>query len=180
MDIETDVCVIGSGAGGAVFAKELAEGGRQVVILEKGRRLSRQDFNQREEQMFPQLFEDAAVRATADQSIVILHAKGVGGTTLVNHNICFRAPEFVLEEWSRLGIERVSSEALRPYYETVERELDVTRIRDEEVNHNDRIFHRAAERLGLKPQRFFHNRKDCIGCGFCSCGCAYDRQRNPA
>lgn len=27
-EIETDVCMVGSGAGGAVAAKELAEGGR--------------------------------------------------------------------------------------------------------------------------------------------------------
>lgn len=180
MDIETDVCVVGSGAGGSVLAKRLAEGGRRVVMLEKGRRFSRNDFNQREERMFPQLFEDAAVRATVDQSIVILHAKGVGGTTLVNHNICFRAPEFVLKEWSRLGVERISPEAMNPYYEAVEREISVTRIRDEEVNRNDQIFHRAAERLGLNPQRFLHNRTSCIGCGFCSCGCAYDRQQNMA
>ena len=31
-----DVCVIGSGAGGAVVAKELAEAGLSVIILEAG------------------------------------------------------------------------------------------------------------------------------------------------
>jgi len=130
--------------------------------------------------MFPQLFEDSGMRATKDQSIVILQGKGVGGTTLVNHNICFRAPEFVLEEWSRLGIERIAPKDLAPYYERVERELSVTLMREDEVSRNDRIFHLAAERLGLKPQRFLHNRKDCIGCGFCTCGCSYDRKMEMA
>src|SRR5207244_10235823 len=33
---EADVCVIGAGAGGAVVAAELAEGGARVVLLEQG------------------------------------------------------------------------------------------------------------------------------------------------
>ena len=35
--IAVDACVIGAGAGGAVAAKELAEGGMRVALLEEGR-----------------------------------------------------------------------------------------------------------------------------------------------
>lgn len=176
--IETDVCVIGSGAGGAVMAKELAEAGRRVIVLEKGRRFSRLDFTQLEADMVPKLYEDAGMRATSNQAIIILHAKGVGGTTLVNNNICLRAPEFVLEEWSRLGIERITPQAMRPYYERVEWEISVSLIQDEAVSRNDRVFHQGAERLNLEPRRFMHNRVHCIGCGFCMVGCSYDRKQN--
>jgi NADPH-dependent 2,4-dienoyl-CoA reductase/sulfur reductase-like enzyme len=31
-----DVCIIGSGAAGAVLAKELVESGKKVVLLERG------------------------------------------------------------------------------------------------------------------------------------------------
>ena len=35
--VETvDVCIVGSGAAGAILAKELAESGKRVVLLEKG------------------------------------------------------------------------------------------------------------------------------------------------
>jgi choline dehydrogenase-like flavoprotein len=179
-EIETDVCVIGSGAGGAVAAKELAEGGLDVVILEKGSRFTKYDFTQKESEAFPQLYEDQGMRATADQSIIVLHAKGVGGTTLVNHNISFRAPDFVLRDWSRWGVDHISPQLMAPYYESVEKEISVTEIKPEEVNQNDRIFHQGAERLGLTPKRFLHNRRDCIGCGFCYCGCSYDRKENMA
>lgn len=179
-EIETDVCVIGSGAGGAVMAKELAEGGLRVVILEKGDRFTKYDFTQKEEEMFPKLYEDAGMRATQDQSVIILHAKGVGGTTLVNDNICFRAPDFVLKEWERSGITNISPQAMAPYYEKVEKEISVSLIKEEEVSRNDQLFHRGAERIGLAAKRFYHNRKDCIGCGFCYCGCSYDRKQNMA
>ena len=34
--VDADACVIGAGAGGAVAAKELAEGGMSVAMLEEG------------------------------------------------------------------------------------------------------------------------------------------------
>lgn len=177
-EIEADACVIDSGAGGAVMAKELAEGGLRVVILEKGNRFTKYDFTQKESEMFPKLYEDGALRATKDQSVIILHAQGVGGTTLVNHNICFRASDWVLRDWQRWGIENISPQAMGPYFAKVEKEISVTPIAPQEVSANDQIFHRGADRLGLEPKRFSHNRKDCIGCGFCYCGCAYDRKQN--
>src|SRR5204862_100730 len=36
MNLRADACVIGTGAGGAVVAAELAEGGLDVVVLEQG------------------------------------------------------------------------------------------------------------------------------------------------
>ena len=35
-NVRTQVCVIGSGAGGAVVAKEIAETGVEVCLLEEG------------------------------------------------------------------------------------------------------------------------------------------------
>ncbi len=34
---EYDICIVGSGAAGGVMAKELSEGGAQVVLLEGGK-----------------------------------------------------------------------------------------------------------------------------------------------
>ena len=44
-DLSCDVCIIGSGAGGAVLAAELAQSGLDVVVLEEGGWFTKSDFN---------------------------------------------------------------------------------------------------------------------------------------
>lgn len=48
-----DICVIGSGAAGAILAKKLSDSGRSVIILERGGYLEGEDMNQRDEDMIP-------------------------------------------------------------------------------------------------------------------------------
>ena len=53
-----DVCVVGSGAGGAVVAAGLAEAGLDVVIVEEGSRVTREDFTLHERDATPMLYQD--------------------------------------------------------------------------------------------------------------------------
>ena len=78
--------------GGAVVAKELAEAGRDVVLLEQGGHYTKDDFTQREDEMMPLLYEDMGQRATVDQTILILQGRNVGGSTVHNLCYCFRTP----------------------------------------------------------------------------------------
>ena len=101
LDLRAEVCVIGSGAGGAVVAKELAEAGRDVVLLEQGGHYTKDDFTQREDEMMPLLYEEMGQRATIDQSILILQGRNIGGSTVHNLCYCFRTPAPILEKWRR-------------------------------------------------------------------------------
>ena len=73
VSLEADVCVVGSGAGGAVIASELAEAGFKVVLLEKGAHHTRRDFNQQESAMMPKLFEGGGARTTRDGGMIVRH-----------------------------------------------------------------------------------------------------------
>jgi choline dehydrogenase-like flavoprotein len=176
---QADVCVIGSGAGGAVAAAELAEGGLSVVVLEQGHHWTRTDFTQREEQMLPRLFEEAGMRQTVDGAVVVLQGRCVGGSTV--HNLCyaFRAPDPILRMWAaEHGLPELTPEALAPSFERVERSLRVKPIREDEVNALNRLIRRGAEALGYSGFVARHNREGCVQAGYCILGCSYDAKQS--
>ncbi|HEY9854448.1 MAG TPA: GMC family oxidoreductase [Stenomitos sp.] len=179
LELAADAVVIGTGAGGAVLASELAEGGRSVIMLDKGGYHTRKDFNQKEQDMMPLLFEDAGARTTRNGAITVLHGKTVGGGTTVNWAICFDPPARVLDEWAdRYGIEGIRLHDLRPSLDKVRFVLNVRKLDPGEVNLNSRLLLEGAQKLGLEADRFEHNRTQCLQSGFCILGCAYDRKQS--
>ena len=96
--LRVDACVIGSGAGGAVVAKELAEGGMRVAVLEEGEWWDTDAFTARPREMSTRLYRDAGQLTTVGNPPIVLPlGRAVGGTTLVNSGTCFRTPGAVLE-----------------------------------------------------------------------------------
>lgn len=179
LDEAAEICVVGSGAGGAVAAAELAAGGRDVVLLEQGHHWTARDFTQREEEMLPRLFEDAGMRQTADGGVVILQGRNVGGSTV--HNLCyaFRTPDPILALWrEEHGLPGLTPEAMAPSFERVERNLKVKPIRDDEVNELNRRIRAGAEKLGYSGFVTKHNREGCVKSGYCILGCSYDAKQS--
>lgn len=177
--LSAEVCVVGSGAGGAVVAKELAEAGRDVVLLEQGGYHTKEDFTQREEEMLPLLYEDMGQRATRDRSVILLQGRGIGGSTVHNLCYCFRTPAPILAKWRREdGLRELGPEDLRPSFERVERMLKVKPILPHEVNRlNDKV-REGCEKLGYRGFVTSHNRENCTQSGFCLLGCPFDAKQS--
>ncbi len=98
--LDADVCVIGAGAGGAVVAAELAEGGARVVVLEQGSHHDPDAFTAKPMEMMARLYRDGGQTTTLGNPPILLPlGRGLGGTTLVNSGTCFRTPPHVLERW---------------------------------------------------------------------------------
>jgi len=170
MILTADVCVIGSGAGGAVLAAELAEGGADVVVLEQGREHHPDSFTARPVEMLARLYRDGGQTLTlGDPPIGLPLGRGLGGTTLVNSGTCFRTPEHVLERWrAECGLDFGE---LDRCFERVERALSVTEVTPELAGGNAEVVRRGAERLGWSHGYLRRNAKGCVGSGVCAFGC---------
>jgi len=170
--ISADVCVIGAGAGGAVTAAELAEGGMSVVVLEEGHWHDPDSFTARPPEMLARLYRDGGQTMTLGNPPILLPlGQGLGGTTLINSGTCFRTPPPVLARWEReFGLD-VSEESLRPCFERVEKALSVSEVTPELAGANAEVARRGAERLGWSHGYLRRNARGCVGSGVCVFGC---------
>src|SRR5687768_9047744 len=164
-----DVCVIGSGAGGAVAAAELAEGGLRVVILEEGPERSRADATGRPRDTLPRLYRAGGQVATIGRPPLMLPlGRGTGGTTFVNSGTCFRTPPAVLARWrDERGIEPLTDAV----FERVEETIGVAEVTPELAGRNAATIRRGAERLGWSGGYLRRNARGCQGSGVCAFGC---------
>jgi len=171
--VRVDACVIGTGAGGAPVAKELAEGGMTVAMLEEGERFTAEDFNGRPREMTAVLYRDAGQIATLGNVPILLPlGRTVGGTTTVNSGTCFRTPAAVLDTWREdFGLEELTAAALDPYFRRVERILNVTQVPPDIAGRNALVVKRGADALGWSGDFVFRNVRGCVGSGICNFGC---------
>jgi choline dehydrogenase-like flavoprotein len=173
-----DICIIGSGAAGAVLAKELVESGKKVVLIERGGYHEGKDMNQREVDMMPLLWKNGGFNFADSLRIAIAQGCCLGGSTIINDAVCFDTPPRVREEWSRLGVNFTCDE-WSEHLQKVNRTLSVTKVSDDELNRNNLMLKKGAERLGLREH--WNNSRNCVNCmqcGFCHIGCHYETKQN--
>jgi choline dehydrogenase-like flavoprotein len=167
--VHADVCVIGSGAGGAVAAAELAEGGLRVVVLEEGPARGRTDATGRPRDTLPRLYRAGGQVATIGRPPLMLPlGRGTGGTTFVNSGTCFRTPPAVRARWrAEHGIDGLT-DAL---FERVEEAIGVAEVTPELAGRNAATIRRGAEALGWSGGYLRRNARGCRGSGVCAFGC---------
>jgi len=180
MAVTADICVIGTGAGGAVVAKELAEKGLSVVALEEGSHFTVKNFNQDPGDMMARLYrENGMTLALGLPPISITLGKCVGGTTTVNSATCFRTPETVVEKWrDKYDCAGLSYRELIPCFERVEKEINVVELTEDVLGRNYQVVKRGAEKLGLKLKPLKHNVRGCEGAGVCQWGCVKNAKQS--
>jgi long-chain-alcohol oxidase len=174
LDLSCDVCVIGSGAGGATAAAVLAEAGCDVIVLEAGGYFDDADFDGDALRGFERLYAEAGNAATWDQSVNLLAGECLGGGTVVNFCTSFRTPDDVRAEWASAGVPWLASEEYTRSLDAVCARLSVN-LEHNRVSAREQILQRGLQSLGWHcaalPRNVIGCEQDTI-CGYCGFGCA--------
>lgn len=124
LTLSADVCVVGSGAGGAVVADRLAAAGHRVVVLEMGRYYSASDFQQLELWSYRNLWYRGGATPTDDGNVTLLAGSTLGGGTEINWMNCIRTPDLVRRDWvQRFGLDGVDGPDYDRHLDAVERRI---------------------------------------------------------
>ena len=202
--VEVGVIVIGSGAGGAVAAANLAAQHHDVLIVEAGRLFASGDITHEERRMTAQLFVDGGIQTSRDHDVVVFQGRCVGGSTVINNGICLRVrqdglthplADNVFAAWAALGAPIDEARFTRAY-ERIETRLSIKPIDPRSGRHNGPHLqngwaaHAAATgnpRDRDSPTPWFRKNygpdsigANCAYCGYCNTGCPYGRKQGMA
>ena len=178
-DVTVDVCVIGSGPGGATAAWELAAAGKQVLVLEEGGDFIYPSLTLRDG-MYDQLYMERGGRSTSDLAITVLQGRALGGGGVINACDVVPLHDGVLRHWQKTyGLSDFSPEALEPYRKAALVDLSASVPTDDHLNANNRLLREGSAALGWRGEVMMHNRVGCVRLGRCLVGCAADAKRNP-
>ncbi len=169
--LQCDVAIIGTGAGAGITAELLTRAGLDVVLIEEGPLKSSSDFNQRESEAYPSLYQESAARKTADKAINILQGRCVGGSTTVNWTSSFRTPVATLRFWrERFGLSELTEQAMAPWFAQAEQRLSISPWLVAPNENND-LLRRGATQLGIAAAVINRNVLGCRNLGSCGMGC---------
>jgi len=172
-DLECDVVVVGTGAGGGVVGRELADRGHAVVFLEEGAHHRRDAFDGSSVTAHKRFYRAAFSVGNAPMPIFI--GRLVGGSTAINGGTCLRAPSWVLDRWcEELGSDQLSPATMTPLYERVERILQVEPSPRDVIGPIADFVSRGCDALGWSHMAVPRNAPGCDGKGFCDFGCRTD------
>ena len=144
-----DVIVVGSGFGGAIAAGRLAESGARVLVLERGRRWTKDEYPRKSTDSWiynhnrPHKHNGWIDLRIFRKMTVVLSA-GVGGGSLTYSSVVMEAnPELFDSGWPP----EITYNELRPYYDKVGHMLKVRAIPPGQQTPRGLLLQQAAEKL---------------------------------
>jgi len=177
--ITAEVCVIGSGCGGATLAYKLAEAGIDTVVLEKGGYYPSSTFDNRELNQSGKVDAERGLASSTDGSTYLTYGELIGGTSVHYWADSYRTPDDRLALWSdRYGITGHSAKELAPIFDDIERRLHIAELGPEYYNRMNELFRDASQALGWEGKPIKTARSGCVGSGHCMQGCAVNAKQS--
>jgi choline dehydrogenase-like flavoprotein len=171
--IDCDVVIVGSGAGGATMAAELADAGLDVVIVEEGGYHPTESFGSQTGRATRTLYRDAGAElALGRPPVLFSQGRCVGGSTVVNGGMSWRTPERVLDRWAQQeGIPAIRAADMEAYFALAEERLSVAPQDPETIGRDSQLLKAGADALGWRIIPNLRNQVHCAGSNNCTNGC---------
>lgn len=179
LELDCDTVVIGSGAGGAPVAATLAEAGERVIVLEEGPHVpGAQHGAMRQSESVRHVWRDGAMTLAVgvgdSPSINVTAGRMIGGSSALTGGVCFRAPEHVLDEWTReLAIDDLAPRPMDRWFDQVAKDLHIEDVPASLRSKSTKLFIQGGEKLGMTFDSMQRNTLGCNGCGRCNFGCPH-------
>lgn len=178
--IETDVVVVGSGCGGAVAAKNLAEAGHKVVVVDKAYYYPPSQLPMNEEAGGIHLFDNGGADNSDDSSVTIVAGSSWGGGGTINWSASLQTQGYVRKEWAQdRGLIFFETAEFQNCLDRVCHRMGVStdHIRH---NHGNQVILEGSRKLGYHakavPQNTGGNEHYC---GHCTVGCGAAQKQGP-
>jgi cholesterol oxidase len=196
---EYDYVIIGSGFGGSVSALRLSEKGYKVLVIEKGKWFTKDDFprsnwNVKKWLWLPTFNFYGIFKITMFKDVTVLSGTGVGGGSLVYANTLPRPAPAFFKSGNWKGLADWETE-LEPHYNEAERMLGAAK--NPKLFDSDNALFEVAKAFGKEkefkptnvsvffgepekvvPDPFFNgegpDREGCSFCGGCMTGCRHN------
>ncbi|KAF2461906.1 putative long chain fatty alcohol oxidase [Lineolata rhizophorae] len=171
--LETDVVIVGSGCGGAVCAKNLAEAGHKVIVVDKGYHWSTDHFPMGPSEALEHLHMEGGSLLSEDNCAFTWAGQAWGGGGVINWAVCLQTQGFVRKEWAEKdGLPFFTS---AEYQSCLDRVCNYMGASTEGINHNkaNAYLLEGARKLG-----WAHNPCPINSgarphwCGYCGYGCS--------
>ncbi|BGP32264.1 hypothetical protein JCM10296v2_004045 [Rhodotorula toruloides] len=176
---DTDMLVVGSGAGGGVVASELSKKGWNVFVVEKGQYVKPEDMAGTQRDGFKRLYESEGLMATEDGSMNVLAGSTFGGGTVVNWSASLRPQHFLREQWAKEhGLPYFLS---TEYAKSIDYVCDRMGVSDEHLEHNraNQLLVEGSKKLGYPISKIPQNTGGhAHACGYCGFGCTYSEKQS--
>ncbi|KAI0402746.1 FAD/NAD(P)-binding domain-containing protein [Xylaria palmicola] len=178
--IKTDVVIVGSGCGGGVCAKVLAEAGLRVLVVERGYHLSPDKLPMALDRL-DNVFQGGGGLPSTDGSTLVTAGQCWGGGGTVNWSASLQTPSYVRGEWAKDGLTFFQSDE---FQSSLDRVCDAMGVSDMNLqgNHSNNVLLEGSRKLGWQAHTCPQNTgRSAHHCGSrCGVGCRTGKKQGPS